>query len=368
MLNNKTKSRANMTSPRSADKNHFASIPRIVSAMSRSSYDFIFYSVVRDICGEVEGGECWLGSEKLAELCKMSVGKVDDCRAYWIRMGFLNGNKIRHGDQLVWHLKIVDIWSRNNEWVKQHPTIESRVEYAKSLKAQHKRGYDKKEKSCTRCKKTFTATGRRHSYCSRCAEERHHEQLFAAKSIRMRKEEYIQSSVCEKCGGYDDLELHLDGQAEAPAVICKKCHDDLHYNIHPMNVVDFGRVLSSHESTRSSGKLSEKNLSPDERKNNQVLKEKPSLKVGRDLKGEDLWNAALPIFKKRLSTKDFERYFGPTPTYLTPRQYGNELSITIMGEDEYQEFWSTPRIHKIILSVLQGFDPDIELDIGLISL
>lgn len=346
------------------DAMYYARIARIIADLARSPYDVSFYFIVRDICGEKEDGECWLGTEKLAYLCKMSAGKVDDCRKYWMKLGFITGKKVRHEEIYLWHLQIVDIWDRNNVWVEKHPTIASRVEYAKSRKDEHKRGIAKKENTCARCKDTFTVTGKRQLYCPPCAAERHKEKTLAGKKIRMRKDEYIQSSPCEKCGGQEHLELHLDDLREAPGVICRACHDELHYTTYPMNVEDLGCVHSSHDSTRSSDKLSWANPSIDERKKSRFTKEQLSPKVDSSLKGADLWNEAVPLMKKRFSAKDFAKYIEPSRSgSVNLSQHGNVLQIIASKQPDFYDFWSLSTKQEIMLAALREFDPNIKLQI-----
>ncbi len=61
----------------------------------------------------------------------MSVGKVSNCRKYWIAQGVLSG-KLRRDPgypQPVYHLKIKNIWKANVDWCETHASIQTRIEF-----------------------------------------------------------------------------------------------------------------------------------------------------------------------------------------------------------------------------------------------
>lgn len=113
----------------SKDKKYFTIVPRLVWALSRSTYDLTLWSVIKDIAGE--DGECILNTSQLAILSMMSEGKVSDCRAYLIKSGLLKGEVIKDPDQKqpCWHLKIPDIWKKNIEWAQKYAKIKDRLQY-----------------------------------------------------------------------------------------------------------------------------------------------------------------------------------------------------------------------------------------------
>jgi len=118
----------------SKDKKYFTIVPRLVWALSRSTYDLTLWSVIKDIAGE--DGECILNTSQLAQLAMMSEGKVSDCRAYLIKSGLLNGRIIKDPDQKqpCWHLKIPDIWKKNIEWAQKYSKIKDRLQYKQDQK------------------------------------------------------------------------------------------------------------------------------------------------------------------------------------------------------------------------------------------
>lgn len=113
----------------SKDKKYFTIVPRLVWALSRSTYDLTLWSVIKDVAGE--DGECILNTSQLAILAMMSEGKVSDCRAYLIKSGLLKGKVIKDPDQKqpCWHLKVPDIWKKNIEWAQKYSKIKARLQY-----------------------------------------------------------------------------------------------------------------------------------------------------------------------------------------------------------------------------------------------
>ena len=118
---------------RSRDAKYFTINPRIVKYYSRTPYDYALWDTVKEVAGD--SSECFLSTDDLAILSGMSAGKVSECRKYWIDLGFLEGEIRRDAGypQPVWHLTIPDLWSRNIKWAENHLSIQSRVEFKKSL-------------------------------------------------------------------------------------------------------------------------------------------------------------------------------------------------------------------------------------------
>ena len=114
----------------SADRKYFILTPQLVWALSRDTYDYTLWSVIKMIAGEK--GECYLSTDDLATLSMMSTGKVSQCRSYLRAQGLLEG-KIRKDPgypQPVWHLRIPDLWRANIEWRQAiGDALRSRVEY-----------------------------------------------------------------------------------------------------------------------------------------------------------------------------------------------------------------------------------------------
>ncbi len=118
---------------KSNDKGYFTNMPRLILVMSRTPHDFAFYQVVKEIAGE--SGECYVGTEDLAKLSKMSMGQVSKSRKYWIEMGFMEGEVRRDPNcaQKVFHLRILDVWAQNTTWCLEHAKISSRIAFIESL-------------------------------------------------------------------------------------------------------------------------------------------------------------------------------------------------------------------------------------------
>jgi len=118
---------------KSRDAKYFTINPRIVKYYSRTPYDYSLWDTIKEVAGD--SSECFLSTEDLAALSGMSIGKVVDCRNYWISLGFLEGEvrKDPGYPQPVWHLSIPDLWGKNIEWAESHLSIKSRIEFKKTL-------------------------------------------------------------------------------------------------------------------------------------------------------------------------------------------------------------------------------------------
>jgi hypothetical protein len=111
------------------DKSFFIITPRLVWALSRTPYDLAFWMTIKDIAGDE--GTCIVGSLDLATLAMMSMGKVNDCRDYLIRVGLLKGKLYRDPgySNEVWHLTIPNIWPASFKWSIEHLEIRSRIDF-----------------------------------------------------------------------------------------------------------------------------------------------------------------------------------------------------------------------------------------------
>lgn len=121
----------------SADRKYFTITPRIVIAYARNPYDLALWTTVKDVAGE--SGECYLATPELAALSGMSTGQVSLSRAYWIKIGFLQGEVRRDlgYPQPVWHLTIPDLWERNISWCLEHPKISDRIAFMAANRSLH---------------------------------------------------------------------------------------------------------------------------------------------------------------------------------------------------------------------------------------
>lgn len=115
----------------SGDRKYFIVTPRLVWLLARNPYDFSFWNTVKDIAGDE--GECRITTKELAVLCMMSVGKVSECREYWISVGLLDGQREKEPNErnAIWHLSVPDFWEKNITESKTYKTIKSRIEFKK---------------------------------------------------------------------------------------------------------------------------------------------------------------------------------------------------------------------------------------------
>lgn len=126
---NPNKSEVHALTDGSNDKGYFIITPRIVWAMCRNPYDYILWSIVKDIAGERR--ECYIGGTNLAKLAMMSKRQVILSRSYLLNVGLLQGEKqpAETAGHEVWHLWVPDIWAENMQWCVEHASIESRVAF-----------------------------------------------------------------------------------------------------------------------------------------------------------------------------------------------------------------------------------------------
>ncbi len=103
--------------PAKNKRRFFVMTPQLVWAQSRDPYDFMLWNVVKMAAWDT--GECILSTRDLATLAMMSAGKVQDCRAYLLRMGLLEGEFRRDPGypQPVYHLRVPDLWQRNQQLI-----------------------------------------------------------------------------------------------------------------------------------------------------------------------------------------------------------------------------------------------------------
>ncbi|MCL4560882.1 MAG: hypothetical protein M1281_09740 [Chloroflexi bacterium] len=216
----------------SEDHLYFTIVPRYIWAVARDPYDFMLWSVIKDIAGEK--GECFLSTPQLATLAMMSEGKVQDCRAYLIQKGVLTG-EVRQDPGYpypVWHLSIPNVWEKNLLWAKHHITINSRIEYKHSDSPAH---HTSIKKHCSRCGREFVPSGRRSHRCESCQQAAREEQMLIHSLFGSIKGKLIkENTTCQECGSSEQLELHLVETAEQGkvarrvVVLCANCHNQKH--------------------------------------------------------------------------------------------------------------------------------------------
>lgn len=129
---------------KSGDGKYFVQIPRLVWALSRSPYDYMLWSVIKDIAGDQGTFECRLSTRDLAAIAMMSTGKVVDSRSYLMDAGLIEG-RIEKDDlgQATWHLTIPDVMEENVKFSKSVLKLKERANY--KIKQLDKL---KKERSC----------------------------------------------------------------------------------------------------------------------------------------------------------------------------------------------------------------------------
>ncbi len=115
---------------RSGDGKYFVQIPRLVWALSRSPYDYMLWSVIKEIAGDQGTFECRLSTRDLAAIAMMSTGKVVDSRSYLMEAGLIEG-RIEKDDlgQATWHLTIPDVMEENVKFSKSVLKLKERAKY-----------------------------------------------------------------------------------------------------------------------------------------------------------------------------------------------------------------------------------------------
>ncbi|MCG3208342.1 MAG: hypothetical protein FOGNACKC_01945 [Anaerolineae bacterium] len=99
----------------SSDHKYFTITPQLVWALCRNVYDKSLWDTVKMIAGD--SGECWVNTEDLGTLAMMSAGQCSQSRSYLLSVGLLQGEQKRVASgQMVWHLKVPDLWRANILW------------------------------------------------------------------------------------------------------------------------------------------------------------------------------------------------------------------------------------------------------------
>jgi len=91
---------------------NYTQIPNIVDDMDLDPYAFRLYVHLRRRAGN-ERGACWERTEKLAEACHMSVGKVSQSKGVLVESGLITIEKRVCEKGKYDHITLVDIWEAN---------------------------------------------------------------------------------------------------------------------------------------------------------------------------------------------------------------------------------------------------------------
>jgi hypothetical protein len=92
-------------------RSHFTMIPNIVDDGNLDPYSFRLYAHLRRVAGEA--GECWQSTETLAEACKMSTGKVSECKGILKEAGLVIVRECSGAGGRYHNIVIVDVWADN---------------------------------------------------------------------------------------------------------------------------------------------------------------------------------------------------------------------------------------------------------------
>lgn len=88
-------------------------LPNLIDDMGLSPFAYRLYGHIKRRCGASEGGECYEGTRKMAEVCKMSAGMVFKAKRELEEAGLIKivpGNaKTNTADTIT----IVDVWAEN---------------------------------------------------------------------------------------------------------------------------------------------------------------------------------------------------------------------------------------------------------------
>lgn len=122
----------NYIADKSGDKKYFTIIPRMIQ-MTLTPVQLAVWIAIKDIAGET--GECYLSTGDIATLAGVSIGTVSKARKDLIDLGFLQGKLWRDPQypHPVWHITVPDLWAKNIEWAQKHESIQSRLDYRKSV-------------------------------------------------------------------------------------------------------------------------------------------------------------------------------------------------------------------------------------------
>lgn len=120
-----------------SDRKYFTITPRLIGLLCQDVYEYTLWCIIKEIAGEK--GECYLGTEDLADLAMQSMGKVSQARRRLIEAGLLQGEIRRDPgfQQSVWHLRIPDLWPKNIKLAEELAAIKDRVEFKRQQKRLH---------------------------------------------------------------------------------------------------------------------------------------------------------------------------------------------------------------------------------------
>jgi hypothetical protein len=98
----------------SNDHGYFCMLPNILDEML-DPYQYRLYGHLKRVCGERKDKRCWQSTKTIAKACRMSTGKVSECKQALADMGLIRiEQKTRPNGGLPYHkIAIVDIWARN---------------------------------------------------------------------------------------------------------------------------------------------------------------------------------------------------------------------------------------------------------------
>jgi len=124
-------------------RSHFTMIPNIVDDSDLiDPYSFRLYAHLRRVAGEV--GECWQSTETLAEACKMSTGKISECKRILEDAGLIVIRERSGAGGRYHNIVIADIWAENAARYASVHQVNANGESVHQVKAERSPGEPKK--------------------------------------------------------------------------------------------------------------------------------------------------------------------------------------------------------------------------------
>lgn len=95
-----------------ADWKYWYSMPNLIDDLGLSVWAHRLYSHIKRVCG-ANGGTCYQGTRKMADVCKMSMGKVSEAKKELQEVGLIIVQTFPAAERKGDEIQIVDIWSKN---------------------------------------------------------------------------------------------------------------------------------------------------------------------------------------------------------------------------------------------------------------
>ena len=92
---------------------HFTQVPHLVDDMELSLAAFRLYVHLKRVTGDNEGGLCWEGQDRLADICRMNTKTVVRAKKELAAAGLIKIETDIKGGRPRHIIKVIDVWDKN---------------------------------------------------------------------------------------------------------------------------------------------------------------------------------------------------------------------------------------------------------------